>query len=297
MTAEIQTSTEPMVSVVMIAYNKEKYIDEAIRGVVKQRVDWPIELIVMDDYSTDATSEKALEWCRKYPHIVRYVRNPENLGLQRNYMAGFALCRGRYMAICDADDYWFYRGKLAKMVSYMEQNQGCAVSFHRMVNYYEGSGEKSLSNGGTPRDTTIADLSRSNYITNSAVMYRRGLVDLLSLPEWIAEDRSPDYAMHMLYAAHGSIHFFSRPMGVYRKAGGSAWSMIGRRRRLEMSLTVRERLLETLGHIPGVREGLEISIKNIYGAMESMDDGVDKPQERLLTRIRRLVSRLVSLPK
>lgn len=310
----------PVVSVVMIAYNKEAYIADAIKGVVKQRFDAPFELLVLDDCSTDSTAAIIREWQGRYPEVVRYIRNERNLGLQRNYLEAFRHCRGRYMAICDADDYWCYRGKLKCMVRYMDTHPDCAISFHRVINYYEASGEKSFSNPATPADTTMNELSRSNYITNLSVMYRRGLVDLTRLPGWIAFDRSPDYAMHALYARHGYIHFFKRPMGVYRKTAGSAWSMTERYRQLKMSLTVRQRLVEEFDGNEAVCEGLTDSIRAIVKSMsacaatagecaEAMelcsDYGVEptagvteKPRQKsVLSRLWRSLSRLMPLPR
>ena len=311
----------PMVSVVMIAYNMEEYISMAIKGVVTQKTDFPVELIVMDDNSTDSTPQIIERWQREYPAIIVNVRNPHNLGLQRNYLEGFARCRGKYMAICDADDYWFYKKKLLRQVRYMESHPECSISFHRMVNYYEVSGEKSLSNGGQRADTTLADLCRSNYITNSSVLYRREQVE--KLPDWIKSDRSPDYAMHVLYGRTGNIHYFRRPMGVYRKSAGSSWSLTREAERLRMSLAVRQRLMETIKDNEEAVRGMKISSTNILRRMMALAEdeeerklavdmakemGIILPEENasseetgggksLLTSIRRVVSRLSPLPE
>ena len=313
-------SVQPTVSVVMITYNQENCIAEAIKGVVKQKFDGTVELLILDDCSTDGTGEVCREWQARYPDVIRYVRNENNLGFQRNYMKAFGYCRGRYVALCDADDYWFYSRKLAVMVGYMDANPDCAITFHRVVNYYTATGEKSLSNGGTKADTTIADLCRSNYITNLSVMYRRELVDLARLPGWIAECRLPDYVMHMLYARHGRIHYFSRPMGVYRKAAGCAWSDSERFAQLNMSLAVREHLIDEFSDEPDARMGLLESVAAIVNAMHgcAADDvqrdfarqkalqyGIDistaaaqsVPRKRLLSRVRGIVSRIVPLPR
>lgn len=300
-----------LVSVVMIAYNKEKYIEDAIKGVVKQakalrRIGFDLELIIMDDCSDDATPSIIARYHKLYPGMIRPVRNDHNLGLQGNYLAGFPLCRGRYMAICDADDYWFYGSKLATQIKYMEEHRECAITFHRMVNLYEETGEMSLSNGGTPSHTDIRQLSLANYITNSSVVYRRKLVDLTSLPEWMHRITSPDYAMHMFYASKGDIRFFGRPMGVYRKASGSAWSMTDNMKRLEMALDVRRYLTEWLGtNHPEAKAGLEKSSSDITKAMDniksmesaSSDIAESHVRKRLLSRIRGAVSRLLPRPR
>lgn len=316
-------SDAPRVSVLMIAYNKQDYIDDAIAGVVRQRYSMPFELIIMDDCSTDSTGEIAQAWQRRYPHIIRYVRNQHNLGLQGNYLRGFTLCRGTYMAICDADDYWFCHKKLKIMAGYMDAHPECAITFHRVVNYYESTGEKSLSNPRTPSHPDIAQLACSNFITNLSVMYRRELVDLKALPSWIASDRSPDYAMHMIYASKGTIRYFSRPMGVYRRAEGSAWSAGSRLAQLRMSLSVRMRLFEEFGFSSEVQAGLRKASKSILQAMcecplsasekteienaaQVLGIAMEPSRQRepkathgrpLLTRIRAAVSKLIPLPR
>lgn len=260
-------SMTPMVSVAMIAFNKEREIADAIRGVVGQRAGFPIELVIVDDASTDSTHDVALAWQKRYPEMIRVVRNPSNKGLQANYIEAFRHCRGRYLAICDADDYWICRTKLARQVAYMEAHQECALTFHRVVNYYESTGEMSLSNGGMRSDCDAAALSRSNFITNLSVVYRRELVDLSALPDWILDDRSPDYAMHMFYAAQGSIHYFSRPMGLYRIGPKGAWSQTEAYRRLEMSLIVREHLIGHFASRTDLTAGLREAASSILLGM------------------------------
>lgn len=317
-----ESSPRPTVDVVMIAYNKEAYIDEAIRGVVRQKGHFRLRLIIMDDCSTDRTPEIIEQWRQQYPDIITAIRNPRNLGLQGNYIEGFKHCSGDYLAVCDADDYWFYRRKLARQIDYMERHPECAITFHRVVNYYENTGEKSLSNGGQQPDTTINDLARGNYITNLSVVYRRRLVDLRNLPQWIHSDRAPDYAFHMLYASHGPIHYFRRPMGVYRQSAAGNWSMADQFDRQKMALNVRRNLIGELSDHPKAIDGLRIAARNILLVMQQCADtderrdfvnrqakelGILLPESsstqppaqrrRLLTRLRAAVSRLVPRPR
>lgn len=312
---------KPSVDVVMIAYNKERYLDDAIAGVVKQKGDFSLRLIIMDDCSTDRTADIVRSWQKRYPEMIDCHRNERNLGLQGNYLAAFRLVTADYMAICDADDYWFSSRKLARQVEYMERHAECALTFHRVVNYYEATGEKSLSNGGQQPDCTVRELSRSNFITNLSVVYRRRLVDLQHLPGWINGDRSPDYAMHMLYAAHGGIHYFRRPMGVYRKAAGSSWSLTEQFERLNMSLIVRRNLMREFEGHDDVTGGLHDASAAILRSMGRCADtpermayvkrqaeelgvvvetgGGEAPAGRrgMLSRIRAALSKAVPVPR
>lgn len=277
----------PMVSVVMITYNQAGEIATAIKGVVRQRADFDIELIISDDASTDATYSIAEEWQRRYPHIIRLHRNPVNIGLQANYVKAFGLCRGRYMALCDGDDYWICRRKLARQVHYMEQHPECAVTFHRMVNFYEGDRTMSLSNGGQRALTDIRDLSRANFITNASVLYRKDAVDLTNLPSWITDIRLLDYAMHMLYAANGTIRYFRRPMGVYRISGaGGTWSRAERYTQLGMALKVREHLMEHFADRPEITEGLRNTSANILLHMAAAAEGDPERENYVRSRLK-----------
>lgn len=290
---------QPMVSVVMVAYNSARYIDMAIEGVVRQRADFPIQLVITDDASTDDTGQRVAKWKEKYPDIIEYHRNEKNLGVQGNYLEAFKYCKGRYLAMCDADDYWICRTKLAKQVKYMESHPECAICYHRVVNYYEDKGEMSLSNGNRKMEVRNAeDLSKWNVITNMSVMSRMSLLDFSSLPGWLSEVRLLDYAMHMLFAAsrpENTIHYMSRPMGVYRHSSQAIWTMTERNAKLQMAIDVRRHLMQELSDRPEI-------VRNLQKACDDMERVMEYPSQvktrrPLLSRIRAAVSRLLPVPK
>lgn len=258
---------KPMVSVVTITYNNAHQIEKAIRGVLNQKAPFKIELIISDDASTDNTPQVIEKWRRRYPDIIRYYRNPQNLGLQRNYLEAYKHCTGKYLAMCDADDYWCNSRKLARQVAYMESHPDCAICFHRVINWYEGTGVKSLSNGGQRIDTTISDIARGNFITNMSVLYRRELVDLHNLPQWLGEISLLDYGMHMLYASKGQIHYFKTPMGVYRQSQSGTWSLASEYKRLDMAYQVRLRLWRHFANDTRVIPNLKEATLNVLAAM------------------------------
>lgn len=135
------------VSVIMLAYNIENYIEIAIKGVLSQKTDYPVELIIGEDRSTDRTYEICKRYQEKHPELITVIRHEKNLGYQRNYMETYKHCRGEYVAVCDGDDYWFDRRKLQRATDFLDTHSQFAICFHRVVNYYEEDGSKSLSNG------------------------------------------------------------------------------------------------------------------------------------------------------
>lgn len=229
------------VSVLMLAYNQEQYIDEAIRSVVLQQTSFPIELIIGDDHSCDGTLTRCQAWKERYPEQIVLHENTENLGLARNYIATYSLARGQYIAVCEADDYWTDARKLQIQADFMDAHPQYSMCFHRVVNFYEADGTKSLSNGGQKETVSLHDLALCNPITNVSVFYRRGLFG--PLPDWMDQVTSYDFIMHMLNAQHGEVYYMRRVMAVYRKLESSIWTGGGRKKRALISLKNRDLLL------------------------------------------------------
>lgn len=284
-----------MVSVVMVAYNSSPYIREAIEGVVRQKCDFKVQLVVCDDASTDNTEEIVRKYQSEYPHTVEYFRNPSNLGVQRNYLEALSHCSGKYITMCDADDYWCDRSKLRRQVGYMEKHPECALTYHRVINYFPATGEMSLSNGHGAVEESVEGLASRNVITNLSVMYRASCLGVESLPEWLHDVRLIDYALHMLVARNGKIHYMGRPMGVYRQMPTAIWSQAENERRLEMALTVRRHLIEELSDRPELTVRLE---KASNAMIEAAKQASGQPAKKsLMTRLRARLSRLLPVPK
>ena len=210
------------VSVIMIAYNQEATIGEAIRSVVKQRAPFAFELIVADDASTDSTAAVAEEWQRRYPDIVRVIRREKNLGLQANFLDAWSRVKGEYVAICEGDDHWSSASKLRRQAEWLDAHPDYSLVFHRVWNHYADTKTLSLSNPRQQTDITLEDLARGNVITNLSVMYRA--IPFGELPEWIREIKLFDYAFHSLHLARGKGRFIGRPMAVYRRYSRGIWS-------------------------------------------------------------------------
>ncbi len=229
------------VSVLMLTYNQERYIDEAIRSVMLQQTSFPFELVIGNDCSTDDTAAVCRVWKDRYPEQIILIDREQNLGLQQNFIQTYAHCRGEYIAICEGDDFWTNRQKLQRQVDFLDTHPDYSTCFHRVINYYEENGTKSLSNGKQPVDTDIIDLARRNYISNVSAVFRRNLFG--PLPAWFNEVSTYDYAIHLLNAQYGKIHYMRKPMAVYRQHGKAIWSRAGADKKLLIALRVRELLM------------------------------------------------------
>ena len=123
-------NNEIIVSVCMITYNHEKFINEAIEGVLMQKTNFPIELIISEDCSTDNTRKIVLEYADKYPNIIRPLLPEKNLGMMNNFIVTMQTAIGKYIALCEGDDYWTDPYKLQKQVDFLEANKEFSMCFH-----------------------------------------------------------------------------------------------------------------------------------------------------------------------
>lgn len=122
-----------MVSVVVTTYNHEAYIKQALEGILTQEVSFSYEIIVGDDCSTDGTNEIVRGFVKKYPSVMRLVRNEKNIGEQKNTCRLLRLCKGKYIAVCEGDDYWTEKSKLERQVSFLEQNPSYIGTAHNVL--------------------------------------------------------------------------------------------------------------------------------------------------------------------
>lgn len=123
-----QIPSEPLVSVIVITYNHEAFLEQTIQGILEQQCDFPIELIIGEDKSTDRTLEICLEYQKSYPQVIRIVTWHENVGANANFLRCWGRARGKYVAICEGDDYWIDPAKLTKQVALMEESPGTTLS-------------------------------------------------------------------------------------------------------------------------------------------------------------------------
>lgn len=221
--------SEPLVSVFMPVYNHGKFVGEAIEGVMAQKTDFPLELIVCDDFSTDGSRDVIDEMALKYPNILK-IYQPHNTNGVRSMMQGLSAVRGKYLAMCEGDDFWTNPEKLQKQVSFLEENPEFTVSTHKVSILYTDMPFKN-SNNSFPqyihKDCTIdeqrvrdgifyADEVVDNYYMHTSSMvfrwkFRKGI------PEFFRMRMLLDHFLLLIHAAEGKIKYFDTPMSVWRR--------------------------------------------------------------------------------
>ena len=145
---------EPLVSACMITYNHAPYIAQAIEGVLQQQTNFPFELVIGEDWSTDGTREIVFDYQKKHPDVIRIVTSDKNVGAEKNSLRTEKACRGKYLAYCEGDDYWHHPQKLQKQIEFLENHPDYGL-VHSEVNMCNvESGRK------------IENLNRFDKVTN-----------------------------------------------------------------------------------------------------------------------------------
>lgn len=212
------------VSVCMTTYNQEKYIGEAIESVLSQQTNFPVQLVIGEDHSTDQTLAICQHFASLYPNILLYRRN-DNLGLARNLALTWAQCKGDYIAILEGDDLWCSRSKLQKQVDFLDSHPEYSACF-TLANLRDEDRRNNRHRYfpyRTPKQNTlrISDIIRHNLIANCSVMYRAGLVS--RIPDWMMGMGCCDLALHCCHAVHGPVGYIPELMSTYRLHSGSSF--------------------------------------------------------------------------
>ncbi|GMQ26645.1 glycosyltransferase [Algoriphagus sp. oki45] len=203
----------------MITYNHEKFIAEAIYGVLMQEVDFEVELIIADDCSTDRTGEIVKTFIDSHPkgHWIKYTRHKKNLGMMPNFIWALESCQGKYIAFCEGDDYWIDSNKLFNQVFFLINNPNFSFSFHDAYYLYNGIKEKTFSDKYTflnrgSKVFSIKDLEKYKWFIPSCSLVFRNF----KIPNWLSKSSIGDFSIHLILSEIGDFYFHDSIWGVYR---------------------------------------------------------------------------------
>jgi glycosyltransferase involved in cell wall biosynthesis len=214
------------VSVATVTYNHEPFLEQAVESGLAQRTNFPFEIVIGEDCSTDGTRAVARRLAAKHPDRVRLLLRESNLGLTRNTAATLSDCRGEYIAILEGDDFWIDPNKLQRQADYLDANPDCAWCFTRA---------KVVDENGAVLDVppvvwnvqekySLADyLDRKFQPRFCTVMFRRGL--FTKYPDWFFRMGTADFPIHVFNTyPDGKIGFIDAEMSAYRVHAGGVWS-------------------------------------------------------------------------
>ncbi|MDF8327490.1 glycosyltransferase family 2 protein [Aeromonas salmonicida] len=222
-------SSEIKVSVCVVTYNQEKYIEQCVRSVLEQKTQYEYEVIIGDDASTDNTRNILMDLEAQYPDKIRLLLHDKNIGPSDNVLSVYKAARGQYIAHLDGDDY-FLPGKIEKQVGLMDADPNCGMSFHSVLKL-EPTGTKTFEKinckGMPVGGWTLKDLLWLMAIgVNSSKMFRRELLERFQDPGFPLVDT----VFNVLILGNAKVKVINdAALGVYRNAVGISSSCLGTR--------------------------------------------------------------------
>ena len=168
---EEKNMSEPLLSVSVMTYNHEPYLRQCLQSLVDQETNFPYEIVVGEDCSPDGSRAILKEFEEKYPDKIVPIYHEKNVGMCSNVFDHiFPRLRGKYIAICDGDDYWTDPHKLQKQVDYLEAHPECALTFHHAdtINQH-GEVKEVVAPSDTIKVYSPMEIIRLSFITVTAV--------------------------------------------------------------------------------------------------------------------------------
>lgn len=216
----------PLVSISCITFNHAPYIRECLDGFLMQKTNFAIEVLIHDDASTDGTEEIIREYEAKYPDIIKPLYEKENQwvkGRRGSAVFNFPRARGKYIAMCEGDDYWTDPLKLQKQVEFLEKNHDFAGATHACKIEYIGQTRSKIVKYSGNSDIDLGNyLTKNIFITTGSIVFRKKIIE--EYPEWASGLFAGDFVLLCLILNHGKIKYLNEVMSVYNKGVPGSWS-------------------------------------------------------------------------
>lgn len=213
------------VTIRCITYNQKDYIRQCLDGFVMQRTNFRFEAIVHDDASTDGTAEIVREYAEKYPDIIKPIFETENQYSKHDGSLGRIMnanTRGKYVAICEGDDYWTDPLKLQKQADFLDANPQCSLTYHACKNVFSTPCKVNCLTGENVKDFySDVDFVIHYPFQTATVMYRKDILDsdLYKKAQAIGCVFG-DVLLYFSASRFGTIEGVNEKMSVYRRHEG-----------------------------------------------------------------------------
>ena len=210
------------ISACIITFNHENFIRECLDGAINQNVNFEYDIVIGEDNSSDRTRQICIEYTEKYPNLIKFFPREKNLGMIRNWIETIQNCQGKYIALCEGDDYWTDPLKLQKQVDFLEKNKDIVICGHgarildtiRNTEFLEVNRERYIY---------FEDMIKKNWFFTSSVVFRNIIkkfpINFHKLPQG-------DWPLYLLLLEKGAGYFMNENMSVYRCHEKGVWSTL-----------------------------------------------------------------------
>ena len=211
---------EICVSVFILTYNQEDFIGDTLESILQQKTEFPYQLVIGEDCSKDNTRSICEKYANANPEKIKLLPSIRNLGLIDNFIRTLKECDGKYVAICDGDDYWIDPLKLQKQVGFLENNRKYSIVFTGVKFLYPNGHMHVKPSGNLPKTSDFSSLIFENYIPSVTALFKNNQA-FEEFPIWI--DRFPygDWPIYLWTIRNGGkIGYLEDITAIYRKEIG-----------------------------------------------------------------------------
>lgn len=240
--------TLPVVSICCIAYNHEKYIEYSIDSFLMQETNFPFEIIISDDCSSDDTCKILDKYNKLYPRIIKIIKGNFNIGMSKNFERAFENTKGKYIAICEGDDYWIDPLKIKLQKEFLDKNQDFSYCSHavNIINSTVNSFTYSPYFYQTNNIHNFKSVLMNHFIPTLSLFFRKESL-VIPFPHFFYQVRSLDIAIELTLSSNGNCYYDFNKMGVYRHHdNGITKNKIDISKRLEFDCILYEGLKDFL---------------------------------------------------
>lgn len=223
-------SNQILVSILVVTFNHEKYIEQCLKSLLDQETSFQYEIVICNDASTDSTLQKC-ETIIGDKHNIQLHNHENNIGVSANFEFGIRQCKGKYMALCDGDDYWTHPQKLQMMVDYFALHADCSLVYTDSGRLDENTDILTSSTlKDQPEKYQIADILDKVGPAVNAMMIRKSVFPN-RFPKQFFQVVNPDIFMNIWALDRGYGHYIDIPMSVYRVHDNGVWNSIDKKER------------------------------------------------------------------
>lgn len=236
------------VSIFMLAYNHEEFVEEAILSVINQKVNFNYLLIIGEDFSSDNTREVCKKYHNLHPDKIKLILHSQNIGPAANAKIVYKACSdslSQYVAVLESDDYWNDIYKLQKQVDFLDQNIEYVGCFHNTEERIENSNQASFLYCKFPygKSVTFDDLCKENIVPTCSIVFRNKFLN--EFPKNHFEILCGDWALHLFNLQYGNYWYMPKVMGVHRYTRNSIWSGKNQKKNEEKIIETYNNYLQT----------------------------------------------------
>jgi glycosyltransferase involved in cell wall biosynthesis len=250
----------PLVSIVLLTYNHEAYIEACLKSILDQVVNFPKEVLIGEDCSTDSTRQICEKYAKQFPAKLNLLDHAVNIGLGENLIQTLAVARGKYIAFLEGDDYWTDKNKLQKQVNLLNNRPDFVACAHNTTVVFPDKKSLLLSNPNSVY--SLKDASNGRIFHTNSWMIRSEV-----MPDFVRYSKHLicwDILMEQKVFEQGSVYCFPESMSIWRKhSDGNSVKIPLRVQYKHFELLYKTLRKESIGK-PALNKHFQKVLKNFY---------------------------------